>query len=66
MSRVFCKKLFVNENEDMDSKSGCAGKLFAHPVALGDAPGGPLDRNGVEVEEAGKGLEMMRCFERGE
>lgn len=38
--------------------------LFA--VALGDCPGGPLDRDGVEVEEAGKGLEMMRCFERGE
>ena len=27
-------------------------------VALGDAPGGPLDRDGVEVEEAGKGTRI--------
>lgn len=35
-------------------------------VAHLDCPGGPIDRDGVEVEEMGKGLEMMRCFERGE
>ena len=35
-------------------------------VAHLDHPGGPLDRDGVEVEDMGKGLEMMRCFERGE
>lgn len=35
-------------------------------VAHCDCPGGPIDRDGVEVEDMGKGLEMMRCFERGE
>jgi len=29
----------------------------------GDCPGGPLDLNGVEVEEAGKGEKMFECFE---
>jgi len=29
----------------------------------GDCPGGPIDRDGVEVEEAGKGQKMFKCFE---
>lgn len=57
MSSVFCKKLFGNENNDMEEK---------FPVSHLDCPGGPIDRDGVEVEDMGKGLEMMRCFERGE
>lgn len=32
-------------------------------VAHGDCPGGPLDRSDIEVEEAGKGQKMFRCFE---
>lgn len=49
------------------------GSLFVEPKdviyvdepAHGDHPGGPLDRfhGGVEVEEAGKGIALMRCGE---
>lgn len=51
---------------DLTEKNTQAEKFRPTPIAHMDCPGGPLDRDGVEVEELGKGLEMMRCFERGE
>ena len=32
-------------------------------VAHMDAPGGPIDRDGIELDEPGKGDKMFRCFE---
>lgn len=37
-----------------------------YQVNHGDCPSGPIDRDGVEVEEAGKGDKMFKCFEGGE
>jgi len=34
-----------------------------YQVNHGDCPSGPIDRDGVEVEEAGKGDRMFKCFE---
>jgi len=36
--------------------------LEAHPVALGDCPGGPIEP-WCEVEEPEKGNRMFKCFE---
>ena len=40
---------------DLTEKNTQAEKVRPTPRAHMDAPGGPLERDGVEVEEAGKG-----------
>jgi hypothetical protein len=52
----FGKEATKGVKKDMWAALGVAvTHLDAHPVALGDCPGGPLDRDGVEVEEGNKG-----------
>ena len=40
---------------EQPSRPSTDGSAGASRVAHGDCPGGPIDRDGVEVEEAGKG-----------
>ncbi len=65
----FGKEATKGIKKDMWAALGVAvTHLDAHPVALGDAPGGPIDRDGVEVEEGNKGHafdEMWGLTKRG-
>lgn len=51
-----------------ETKSETANRKEGRHVAHMDAPGGPIDRDGVELEEAGKGHafdEMWGITKRG-
>ena len=57
----FGKEATKGVKKDMWAALGVAvTHLDAHPVTLGDCPGGPIDRDGIEVEDAGKGTAFER------